>query len=108
MELSFSSKELREICENHEAAVRLFGQEAALALKERLADIVAARQASQFMSLFQCWITQASPEENLIQISSVYKIRIRSGHPKTPITSTGETDWEKVTRIRIVNIEVAQ
>ena len=105
VEFSFSTTLLREICEKRRAAVDALGTSAALELEQRLADIEAVDTVADLSALFPDDVVALSPVERALRLNAGYKLVFRSGHVKTPTTSTGVTDWEKVTRIRIVALE---
>ena len=105
LELSFSTTELRDICEKRRAAVNALGTSAALELEQRLADIEALDNVADLASLFPDDISDHSPIERSLRLTTGHRLLFRSGHVKTPLTSTGATDWKKVTRMRIVAIE---
>lgn len=105
MELSFSTAEVREICEKRQAAIDAIGAATAAELAERLADIEAVGTAAELAGLFSDTIEQRSPTEFALLLNSGRRLVMRSGHAKTPMTDSGATDWEKVTRVKIVTIE---
>lgn len=107
MELSFANLELREICEKREAAVSAIGQTAALELAQRLADFVEFDNVADFSVLFPGDVLDRSADERSLRLNAGFEVVFRSGHVKTPTTSTKAVDWAKVTRIRIVAIESA-
>jgi len=107
LELSFSNAGLRDICEKREVAVASMGLSAALELEDRLADIDASDTVVDFALLFPDDVIDQSPEKRFLRLKSGHQLVFRSGHVKTPTTSTGATDWGKVSRMRIVAIEVA-
>jgi hypothetical protein len=106
LELSFSTLELRDICERREVAVATLGIPAALELEQRLADIEACNTVADLMSLFPDDIIDRSPDERSFLLTTGHAVVFRSGHVKTPTTSAGATDWERVTRIRIIALEI--
>lgn len=105
MELSFATTELREICEKRDAAVAALGTAAALELEQRLADIEALETAADLGALFPADVLERSQTERALRLRAGYKIAFRSGHVHTPFTPMGDTDWRKVTRMRILAIE---
>lgn len=105
MELSFSTTELREICEKRGAAIAALGTAVALELDQRLADIEASDTVADLEALFPAEVRERSPSERVLRLRTGYRVVFRSGHVKTPLTSTGATDWERVTRMRILAIE---
>jgi hypothetical protein len=107
LELSFSTIELREIFEKRATAVEAIGIEAALELEQRLADIEALENVSDFTALFSDNTISRSPHEQSFQLKTGHEVIFRSGHVNTPATTSGAIDWTKVTRMRIVSLEVS-
>jgi hypothetical protein len=105
LELSFSTPELRAICEKRETAIAAFGAAAALELEQRLADIDAADTVADLATLFPDNVLEVSPSEQALRLKTGYRLRFCSGHVRTPLTSSGATDWENVARMRILAIE---
>jgi hypothetical protein len=68
VDLSFQTKELRDICERRNVAEEKLGVAAALELAQRLADID-AETAKDLFSLFPEDITATGPARNLCDTS---------------------------------------
>jgi hypothetical protein len=105
LELSFSTAQVREICEKRKDAMDALGAAAATELAERLADIDAMGTAAELMELFSGDLERSSADEFALLLRAGYRVVMRSGHPKRPATTAGTADWSKVTRLRIVAIE---
>lgn len=41
----------------------------------------------------------------MVQLSQGYTMVFRANHPRPPLTTSGELDWSKVTRVQIVAVE---
>jgi hypothetical protein len=106
LELSFSTTELRDICEKRMAAMDALGTAAALELEKRLADIEALETVADLASLFPDATVDRSPVERSLRLTTGQELVFRSGHATTPTTPTGATDWAKVNRMRIMAIEI--
>ncbi len=104
LELSFATRELRDICEKRSVAVSILGLSSALELEQRIADIEALENVSDLIELFPECVVQMGTGFSL-QIEAAYKVVFCAGHVSTPLTSVGTVNWEKVTRIRIVALE---
>lgn len=105
MELAFDTISLRTICENEQHAISELGVEVAEVLKHRLADLQAATSVKDI-------IVGRLPEFNgteanhlAIYLSNKHSIVLCANHPKNPMTDTGEIDWERVSRVKILRIE---
>jgi hypothetical protein len=107
VELSFDTAELREICEKRTAAEKSMGLSAALELEQCLADIEAADTFAEFSLLYPELIFDRPPDDRLLRFTAERQLVFCPGHVKTPRTSTGITNWERVTRLRIKAIEAS-
>jgi len=102
--LSFENKELRLICENEKKAKEALGDEIALKLKSRLADMRAVESVTDLLA--------GNPREIHYENNIAFKIDLSSQecmifcsvHSKTPVLSTGKIDWHHVSRIKIISI----
>ena len=105
MIISFQNKTLREVCEQKQQAIEVFGESVAHKLHNRLADIMAAENVSDLIV--------GSPEEIFINDKPCYLIKaskktgiiFESSHPKTPMLPKGTIDWSQVSRIKITEIK---
>ncbi len=103
LELGFESKELRDMCESEAEAKRQLGDTVAEMLKHRLADLDAARSPRDLVAgrprLSQDGRTM------VVELSEGHRLVFTANHPGYPTTSTGDVDWARVSRIRILRIE---
>ena len=103
--VAFESKELRMVCENQELADEKFGAIVSGNLQDRLGDLMAATCIHD--------ILLGNPRQTLIgtvmgykiELSNAYVLSIIPGHLKPPLNEEGKTDWNKVTRVKIISIE---
>lgn len=101
LDLAFSTKHLRDLCEIEESARNSFGERVSSMLKERLADLIAARSP--------CELPVGSPEpegeDNMtLQLCDGYQIRFRANHLSNPVDHSGGVIWSEVTRILVLSI----
>lgn len=101
MEFSYETARIKELCEKRVPAVEEFGEEAALDLERRLADLEACDNAVEFLVLCEGDLVQLAGHRWRLQLRGGASIEFISGHLKQLLTETGETDWSKVTRLRI-------
>jgi hypothetical protein len=104
LELSFETLEVRDICEKLETATERLGPFASAALIRCLADIEAMETMAEITAFFPDELDSLSPDEKALQFEAGYSLVFRSGHARTPKTSTGNTDWKRVTRLRIMAV----
>jgi hypothetical protein len=100
VEISFETKELREICRSSEVAEQSLPRTVARSLRAVVADLRAARYFDEFTQI------QGLPgtEECAVPLGDGYKLHVASGHRITPRTDR-DFDPTKVYRVRVLAIE---
>lgn len=101
MEFAFLTDPIREICQRRALAIEELGEEAALDLERKLADIDACGDALEFRALCHDDLEELSEHRWLLRLSGGWHVEMVAGHAKPRRTETGATDWGKVTRLRI-------
>jgi hypothetical protein len=105
LELHFQTAKLREICEKRNVAAVELSYPAARELAERLADIEAVDNVPELCELLGAAISDKSPTEKCLNLSSGFVVIFQSAHP-WPTGSTPEaTDWGMTTRMKVIAIE---
>lgn len=104
LELAFSTKALRTLCENEAAATQALGAERAEGLKRRLADLRAAYHAGELVAGRP---RQAADSKDHLEvdISDGSSLVLCSNHSTTPRLDSGGVDWSNVTRVKALRIE---
>jgi hypothetical protein len=105
VELVFATVELRNICENRKRATAAMGPEAARELSQRLADLAAFATVAELADVFPTDIIDRSPTERALRLQAGHDLIFRAGHVQVPTNEDGETDWVRVSRIRITALE---
>lgn len=105
MELAFDKKSLRELCENEEKAKRDFGVKVAENLKRRLADLRAAKSAKDLVAGRPREHKGSEHRHISIDLCENYRILFCANHNVIPELESGDVDWSKVSRIKILQIE---
>lgn len=102
LELAFETKDLREICEKEAEARRRLGSAVAEVLKHRLADLDAATSPNDLIA----GNPRVGPDMDTmtIDLCDGYQLVLSPNHPNNPTRRTGEVNWSKVSRIRILRI----
>jgi hypothetical protein len=103
LELAFHSKPLRTICESETEATHEFGEAVAAVLRHRLADLSAAKSPSD-VPVGRPRALTSDPTKMCLDLCDGYVVTFCSNHPKNPKTPSGLPDWEKVSRIKILEI----
>ena len=105
LELAFSEKSLRQLCENETIAKRKLGVHVAEKLKRRLADLRAASCLTD--------LVVGSPRERegdnanqfAISLCDGYQKVFCANHTAVPLLGSGAIDWAKVSRVKVLRIE---
>lgn len=101
LQLAFETKHLRTLCESSADAISELGQEVAYSLIDRLADLDAA------VSINDVLVGQPQAFDNgelVLELATGYRLLGRANHPNNPKTKHGAIDWEKVSRVKLVDI----
>jgi hypothetical protein len=105
VELAFADTRLRSICESRKKARASLGATAARALEQKLAELDAFGTVAELLEMYEEDTHQRSPTEMAIRLTEGVDLIFCVGHVKVPQSSSGATDWSKVTRIRIAGLE---
>jgi hypothetical protein len=103
MIIAFETRDLRQICEDGDTAVKKLGSELALALQQRLADV---RAAESIGDLLVGDPRTSDPEHSTLTISlggSACTIWSQN-HVRPRLTVDGRIDWDRTTRLLLREI----
>lgn len=104
MELAFETKSLRQLCENEVKAKMKFGQIQADKLKRRLADIHAAENVNDLVAGNPRVLAGTDNQKYSLNIDSKVSLILCANHITNPVSESGQIDWSKVNRIKIIEI----
>lgn len=102
MELAFDSKLLRTICESEANAKRELGPMAAEGLKHRLADLCAATTIKDLVAGRPRLLDDVGRQCMVIDLCDGYQMVLCANHPNNPVTESGNLDWPRINRIKIL------
>ncbi len=105
MELAFDTKSLRTTCESEAHARRELGAKVAEILKHRLADLRAATSAKDLVAGRPRELAGADHQHMAVDLCDSHRIVFSANHPNNPTTETGDLDWARVSRIKLLRIE---
>ncbi|WP_151449181.1 hypothetical protein [Lacisediminimonas profundi] len=105
MELSFVSPEIRDLCLNVQTAIDAIGEHDFSVLKQRLADLDAVNNAAEYMDLFQDDVSVSEDGSELYIKLSTMVLIVAQAHTNLPVAATGQIDWSRVKRVKIVSLE---
>jgi len=101
LELAFSTKMLRDICESEVLAYQMFDADIAKSLMARLADLRAVSRISQIPVGNPIRINRDGEECIEIELVKEVKIIVSANHSNNPILKNDEVEWDQVSRIKI-------
>jgi hypothetical protein len=104
LELAFSTKALRTVCENDAAAARALGANRASILRRRLADLRAARSVSDLV-VGDPRQTTGSKDNLEVEVGAGARLVLCANHSVIPRLESGNVDWSIVSRIKLLRIE---
>lgn len=105
MEISFDTIPLRTLCEDPKVADANYKPAVAATLRNRLADLDAAATVSDLPPVGNPRSLLVDEQARyVLDLTSSYALHFCSAHVKTPRLTTGEVDWSKVSRIKLLAI----
>lgn len=102
LEIAFETKSLRHLCETNQLARRKLGDNVAVKLQARLADLSSANSIDDVIVGYPRLIDE---ETYVLSLSDEYQLSFIQNHPSAPINGTGRLDWKQVRRIKITEIK---
>jgi hypothetical protein len=105
VQLAFHSPWLRAICESERFANDELGEAVAQVLKRRLADMAAATSVVDLVAGRPRLVGGTAFDQMAVDLYEGFVITFAANHTKNPKTETGDLDWKRVTRIKILRIE---
>ena len=104
MELTFATKEIRDICEKKEVAEKEFGEDVALDLRTRIADIRASENLADFPFKNLMLQDKNSKECYIINLKDDHLLKFCVNQADKSYQNGDEIIQEKVYRILIMLI----
>lgn len=102
--IAFDSLELRNVCEDSEQADRCLGLVVGMSLRNRLADLRAARSPNDLCAGQPRYKVYDGNEHLVIALPADLQIRLVPNHTKTPKDADGNIAWARVSRVKVVGI----
>jgi len=98
MEISFLSKQIKDICENSDIAKRKLGNLSAKKLRNRIADLLAVSVVTELVA--------GNPHPLKGNRLGEFSLRLDAGHRLVFVSNMEKptTDWAKVTKVKIIFI----
>lgn len=105
LELAFAKKSLRLLCENKAKAEQSLGARIAKQLRQRLADMRAATCTTDLVAGTPRKLEGNRRQQMSVDICDGYRMIFCANHNSNPLLDSGDVDWTKVSRVKIVRIE---
>lgn len=102
MEISFETKQLREVCEVEVEGNRRLGEVVAKALRARLADCDAASSVRELLAGRPRDLGDGTMSVGLVDGRCLV---FTANYDDVPKTANGQVDWARVYSIRVLRIE---
>ena len=103
MELAFADKSLRDLCESQLKAERKFGIGIARILRTRLADLQDAESIKDLIALGP-QIVDSRRGVIELPLGEDGRMIFCANHVSIPLEETGDVNWSRVSRIKILEI----
>jgi toxin HigB-1 len=107
LELAFANKSLRKVCESEAHADREFGRTVAQKLRRRLSDLRAATRVDDLVAGQTREIAGYRGGRMAVELGSGWRLVFCANHTVLPTLDTGDVDWSKVGRVKILSIGVS-
>lgn len=105
MEIAFTNKSIRRLCENEAQGKIELGVKRAKALRRRLADLRAATCVRDLVVGNPREITTSGRQKIVVDLCNDTRLVFCPNHKTTPKLKVGGVDWSRVGRIKILKIE---
>jgi hypothetical protein len=105
LEISFENKEIRAFCEYDEETKAHFGNEVALYLRIRLADLRAASNIFDVLLGNPERLDHGKSFDYKVDLCDGYQLIFTANHITKPLLTNGDLDWSQVRRIKILKID---
>jgi hypothetical protein len=104
LELAFSQKSLRDLCESQLKAERRLGIAVADTLRARLADLRDAESVDDLLAGPPQVVDHEPPGRVAIPLSPTVIIVFCANHASVPLNDLGRVSWSRVSRIKILEV----
>jgi hypothetical protein len=102
LQISFLSREIREICEDDTRAEAFMGPRAARALRHRVEDLRAASSVSDVVAgNMRAAQDPADGSVRVLDLDENWVMCIRPAHSKVAHDAQGKIDWTRVSRVQV-------
>lgn len=103
MELAFTTRKLRTLCQDHDEAVRVMGEPAAEVLRTRIADLRAVTYLAE-LPAGRPAVVDGGPPQLHFELRGGWSLLMTVGHQTVPRTEEGDLDQTRVRRALVQEI----
>jgi hypothetical protein len=104
--LAFDTLALRTLCECQWKAERVLGLRVAARLRDRLAEIRSFDAVSKLVAGHPREIEGGRHPYYAVDLADGYRLVLCANHNRTPFLEENRVDWSRVTRVKVLRIEV--
>lgn len=104
LEISFQSRELRDICQTQAIAEDALGSKVAGVLRGRIFDLLAVDSYLDLPLGNPKLIYIDGQQYLILELCSGYFFQFIPGYRNAPIGTNGEIDWNRVFRVKLMKI----
>lgn len=105
MEISFDTKELRDLCADESSAALLLSQAAAGALKHRISDMRAADSILEVLAGNPRADVHQTLACYVFELSSTASLTVVPAHGTPRVQADGSPDWARIRRVKVVSLK---
>lgn len=102
--LSYSSEFIRDVCLRKQVAIEAFGEEVAMDLISRIADMHAADSPLDLIVGNPCPLDPPNSHKYSISLVNNHRLLFTSNHTKHRGSDGEEIDWSAVFRVQVIDI----
>ncbi|EGR2844418.1 killer suppression protein [Vibrio parahaemolyticus] len=104
LEISFQTRELRDICQTQAIAENTLGNDVAATLRKRVADLMAAESYLDLPLGNPRLIYKDGNECLILDLCLGRYLEFIPGYHNAPIDHSGEVNWSQVFRVKLMKI----
>jgi hypothetical protein len=104
MEIAFCSQELRKLCESAGAMKKKLGTDAADVLMTLLSELRAADSVDDLLEM-DISPVNGNDRSRYLSTGQSLRIKVEVNHAKAPTDSDGAIAWDRVYRLKILEIQ---
>jgi len=106
LELSFVTKQIRDICERDRRAIDEFGPDRAQLLHDAIAELRAAPAVADIADWIGRMLPRRQSDRLVLHFGGFVEIEFTANHIRNPMDVGGDLAWEQVNSIKILKMEI--